>query len=56
MLAVHVANHHLKILQVRYLAKFMVPKMISFAICYITFNTGISLKRHIKRGAHMLAP
>ena len=34
----------------------MAGRRISFAICYITFKMRISLKEHMKRGAHRLAP
>ena len=56
MLVVHGASRPSKILQDRYLAKLMAHRKISFSICYITFNTMISFKEHIKRGAHLLAP
>ena len=34
----------------------MACRRISFVICYITFKTRISFKKHMKKGAHMLAP
>ena len=34
----------------------MAHRRISFAICYITFNTRFSLKEHMKSEAHLLAP
>ena len=45
-----------KILQDRYLAELVARKRISFVICYIAFKTSISFKKHMKRGAHLLAP
>ena len=56
MLVVHGASCPLKILQDRYLAKLMARRRISFVICYIAFKTRISFKKHMKRGAHLLAP
>ena len=56
MLVVHGACHPSKILQDRYLAKLMARRRISFVICYIAFKTRISFKKHMKRGAHLLAP
>ena len=53
---VHEDSDPLKILQDRYLAKLMARRRLSFGICYITFKTRISSKKHIKRGAHLLAP
>ena len=34
----------------------MARRRISFVICYIAFKTRISFKKHMKRGAHLLAP
>ena len=34
----------------------MARSRISFVICYIAFKTRISFKKHMKRGAHLLAP
>ena len=56
MLVVHAASHPMKILQDRYLAELMAGRRISFVICYIAFKTWISFKKHLKRGAHLLAP
>ena len=56
MLVVHGASRPSKILQVRYLAKLMARRRISFVICYIAFKTRISFKKHMKRGAYLLAP
>ena len=53
---VHGASCPSKIMQYRYLAKLMARKRISFVICYIGFKTRISCKKHMKRGAHLLAP
>ena len=52
MLVVHGASRPPKILQDRYPAKLMARRRIS----YIAFKTGISFKKHMKRGAHLLAP
>ena len=56
MVVVHGASRPSKILQDRYLAKLMARRRISFVICYIAFKTRISFKKHMKRGAHLLAP
>ena len=56
MLVVHGASRPSKILQDRYLAKLMASSRISFVICYIAFKTRIVFKKHMKRGAHLLAP
>ena len=56
MLVIHGASRPSKILQDRYLAKLMTHRRISFAISYITFETRISFKEHMKRGADLLAP
>ena len=55
ILVVHGASRPSKIPQDSYLAKLMVHRRTSFAICYITFNTRISFKKHMKKGAHLLA-
>ena len=34
----------------------MARRRIRFVICYIAFKTMISFRKHIKRGAHLLAP
>ena len=34
----------------------MARRKIRFVICYIAFKTSISFKKHMKRGAHLLAP
>ena len=34
----------------------MARRRISFVICYIAFKTRISYRKHMKRGAHLLAP
>ena len=34
----------------------MAHRRISFVICYIAFRTRISLLKHMKRGAQLLAP
>ena len=34
----------------------MAHRRICFVICYIAFKTRISFKKHMKRGAHLLAP
>ena len=56
MLVVHGASLPLKILQDRHLAKLMARIRISCVICYIAFKTRISFKKHMKRGAYLLAP
>ena len=55
MLMVHEASCPSKILLVRYLAKLMACRRISFAICYITLKMRISLDEPLKWGAHLLA-
>ena len=52
----HGASRPPTILQNRYPAKLMAPRRISFVMCYITFNTRISFKKHMKMDAHLLAP
>ena len=56
VLVVHWASCPSKILQDIYLAKLMAHIRISFVICDITFQTRISFKKHMKRGAHLFAP
>ena len=55
-LLVHGASRPTKIMQDRYLAKLMVHRRTSFAICYITLKTRISFREHMKKCAHLLAP
>ena len=52
MVVVQRASCPSKKLQDRYLAKLMARRRISFVICYIAFNTRISLKKHMKRVHH----
>ena len=56
MVVVHGASRPSNILQDRYLAKLMACRRINFAIYYIAFKTRISFKKHMKRGAYLLAP
>ena len=56
MLVVHGASLPPKILQDRYPAKLMACRRTSFVIRYIAFKTRIRFKKHMKRGAHLMAP
>ena len=56
MLVVHGASRLSKILQDKYLSKLMARGKISFVICYIAFKPRISFNKHMKRGAHLMAP
>ena len=56
MLMVPGASRRSKILQDRFLAKLMACSRISVVIYYIAFMTRITFKKHMKRGAHLLAP